>query len=182
MGKKNKFLYISWNDLHDLCFKLSKKIEKKDLGVDRIVAITRGGLPVARIFSDFLKLPVSLFTISAYVGVNSKKKAKITEKLVADIGDKKVLLLDEVVDTGDTFKVALKYLQKLGPKKIHTCTPCIKTWVKDKPDFCQVETDKWIIFPYEIRETVEELKKNMSLPEIKKLGLPPKQVNYFFQK
>ena len=180
MSQKDKFFYLSWQGLHQASFELSQKILDKGLGFDRIVAITRGGLPIARIFSDFLALPVSLFTIKAYTGVDNKKKAKVIEGLMADIKDQTILLLDEVSDTGDTFKLALTYLKKFQPAKIITCAPYIKPATKYMPDYWHTNTDKWIIFPYEIRETIEELRQTMTAEQIKKLGLSKKQVEYFF--
>lgn len=176
----DKFLTLSWNDFHDACFDLSKKIKQKKIKFDRILAISRGGLVVARILSDFLNLPISVFTMVAYTGINKCKQAKVVEGLKIEPKGETVLLIDEVADSGGTYKEALSYL-KVAPNKIYTCAPYIKSWTKYKPDFWQVESDKWIIFPYEIKETIDELRKNMTLSELKKLGFPKKQVKELCQ-
>jgi hypoxanthine phosphoribosyltransferase len=187
---KLDFQYLSWQGLHDLCFELFKKIEKKKLKFDRIVCISRGGLVVARIFSDFLDLPISNFTIVSYVRVGKTGKPRIAEKLGVDIKGEKILLVDEIVDHGTTLKKAIAYLKKLGPKKIVSLAPVLKPWTKIKPDFYVLETKKWIIFPYEIKETIEDVKKmgkekraRREAPGQKflKIGLPRKQVEYFLK-
>ena len=83
MGKI-EFHFISWKKLHDLCFELLKKIKKEKLEFDRVVCISRGGLVVSRIFSDFLDLPISNFTIVSYVSVGKIGKPKVMEALAAE--------------------------------------------------------------------------------------------------
>jgi len=153
------FLYISWDQLQDQCFNLIKKINKQKLQFDRIVCISRGGLIIARILSDFLKLPISNFTIVSYVSVGITGKPKIIEKLAVDIKNEHILLVDEIVDHGTTLKSALKYLKTQQPKSITTFIPVIKPWSKVKPDFWQTKTNKWVVYAYEVRETIDDLKK-----------------------
>ncbi|MFC1711096.1 phosphoribosyltransferase [Patescibacteria group bacterium] len=187
---KLKFLFISWQELHNLCFKLALKIEKENLRFDRIVCISRGGLIVARIFSDFLDLPISNFTIVSYVSVGNIGKPKIVEKLSIDIRNEKILLIDEIVDSGITFKKANVYLKELSPKSITTLAPVIKPWSKPKPDIWTLKTGKWVIFSYEIKETIKDLikiwqKNKLTHEQMKKeffkIGLPKKQVEYFLK-
>ncbi len=188
---KIKFYFITWKDLHETCFKLAKKILDGKLEFDRIVCISRGGLIIARIFSDFLNLPISNFTIVSYVSVGKTGKPKIVEKLAVDIKNEKILLIDEVVDNGTTLKKAVSYLKTFSPKKITTLVPYIKPWSSLKPDFWQVKTDEWIIFPYEVKESINDLvkmfqKQNKSEKEIRKtilkLGFDKNQLEYFLEK
>lgn len=167
----DQFEFVSWEKLHQVCFKLANKISHKKLEFDRIVCISRGGLVVARIFSDFLELPISNFTIVAYVTIGKTKTPKIVEKLAVNIKDEKILLVDEIVDHGTTLKKAITYLKTFSPKKITSLVPYIKSWSFPQPDFWQVKTDKWVVFSYEARETVEQLakiwqKKGLSKREI----------------
>lgn len=185
-----KFQYISWLKLHELCFGLLKRIKEKNIEFDRIVCVSRGGLVVARIFSDFLNLPISNFTIVSYVSVGKTGTPKIIEALAADIKNEKILLIDEIVDHGTTLKKALSYLGKFKPKSITSLVPVIKPWTKLKPDFWALETDKWVVFAYEVRETINDLvkiwrKEDVEEKEMKerlvKIGLPGEQVEYFLK-
>ncbi|HUV47207.1 MAG TPA: phosphoribosyltransferase family protein [Candidatus Bathyarchaeia archaeon] len=187
---KLEFLYLSWEKLHQLSFDLLKEINKKGIKFDRIVCISRGGLVVSRIFSDFLKLPISNFTIVSYVSVGKTGIPKIVEPLGVKIKNERILLVDEIVDHGTTLEKALSYLKRFRPQKIHSLGLVIKPWTKLKPDFWQLETEKWVIFPYEVRETIDDLRKiwgkeNVSKEEISerlgKIGLTKKQVDYFLK-
>jgi len=51
-----KFYKVSWEQYEKDCFVLSRKI--KHIKFDKIVAISRGGLVAARIFSDLLDLSI----------------------------------------------------------------------------------------------------------------------------
>lgn len=152
-----QFSLISWSDLEKLILALSRKINQKSF--DEIVAISRGGLIVGRVLSDFLSLPLSLFAIEAYSGVNARKKPRITAELTREIKNKRILLVDEIVDSGLTLKIALAYLKRLHPKKLESAAVFLKPAAIIKPDFYSQETRDWVIFPYENRETIDNLKK-----------------------
>jgi len=182
------FFFISWQQLHQDCFKLSQRILKKNLHFDRIVCISRGGLVVTRIFSDFLDLPISNFTIVSYTSVGITGIPKITDELSINIKNERILLIDEIVDHGTTLKKAITYLKKHSPKQITILAPYIKSWSQPKPSFWQVKSDKWVIFPYEVKETVDDLtkifkKQGKTKTEINKiilnLGFDKKQISAF---
>jgi hypoxanthine phosphoribosyltransferase len=183
-----KFLLLSWEKFYHYCFCLAKTIIKAEKDFDQIVVISRGGLVIGRILSDFLSLSISLFTIQAYKEIGKQKKPQITEKLNAKISGKKILLVDEIVDTGNTLFLALSYLKKFKPLKINTAVLFFKERAKVTPDFFLFKTTAWVIFPYEIKETINDLsqiwqKQGLSNKKIKshllKIGLPKKQVEYF---
>ena len=186
-----KFLFVSWQDLHDACFKLSRKILEKGIKFDRIVCISRGGLIVARILSDFLDLPISNFTIVSYSAIGKRSCPKIVEELSVDIKDEKILLADEIVDHGTTLKKAVSYLESLSPKKILSLAPYIKPWSNPRPSFWQIKTDKWVVFPYDVREYVSDLikifkKQGKTKKDIQKkivsLWGDSDQIRYFLRK
>lgn len=185
---ETQFLPVSWTMLEKYCFQLAQKIIKKKLVFDRIVCISRGGLVIARIFSDFLNLPISNFTIVSYTSVAKTGKPKIVEKLGIKIKNERILLVDEIVDRGTTLKKALDYLFKASPRKVTSLALFIKPWSRPRPDLWQKKTGRWVIFPYESRETIEALgaiwrKEGFSKQMIKKrlltLRFPPEEVDYF---
>lgn len=190
MLSKLKFLSVSWPQLHQVCFTLAQKIIKRKLSFDRIVCISRGGLLASRLFSDLLELPISNFTMVSYPVIGQAKKPKIVEKLAVSIKGESILLIDEIIDSGGSLELAVSYLEKLAPKKITTLIPYIKPSSKITPDFWQVKTSAWVVFPYEVRETVNDLKKlakKEDMPQKKLLELlaglklEKKQVEYFLE-
>ncbi len=51
----------------------------------------------------------------------SHGKPKLLQSLSLDIGNRHVLLIDDILDTGKTFAVVVAMLQKLSPASLRTC-------------------------------------------------------------
>jgi len=152
-----KYHCVSWKQLHHLTHSLTKKIQKKEIKLDLIVGIARGGLTISHIASDFLKLPVASFTISSYKDLKQQELSDISFHVGGDLKNKHILLIDDVSDTGKTFIRGIKYLKELGAANIVTASPFVKPWAKHLPDFYVKQTDEWIIFPYDMRDTIESI-------------------------
>lgn len=168
-----EFLSLSWQQLHSLTFRLSKKILASPTKPDLIVAIARGGMSIAHILSDFLALPVATFTVSSYKDMKQDKMSHIDYHVGGSLKNKHILLVDDNADTGKTFLRGIEHLKEMGATSVRTASPLIKPWTKYVPDFYVKKTDKWIVFPYEIRETIEQMikkykKEDKSDEEIKK--------------
>lgn len=167
-----KYFCPGWQKLHNQTHLLSQKIEKSKNKFDLIVAIARGGLTISHMLSDFLHLPITSFTVSSYKDLKQAKMSRITLKLGNKLHNKKILLVDDVSDTGKTFIRGIKYLKELGAEKITTASVYIKPWAKFFPDYYVESTDKWIVFPYDMKETIRDLKKRISPDEMIAIGLP----------
>ena len=162
------FRKISWEKYEKDCLILAKKIKSTKLRFDKIVAISRGGLAAARIFSDLLELPISHITIESYKDLKQKKQTRITEIPKKSFDNKKLLLIDEIADSGKTFKRAVGYYKRFKNCDIYTLALYIKPITNPLPDFWQERFDGWIIFPYEIRETYHAFVKMFKSPQAAK--------------
>src|SRR3989338_4451685 len=145
------FHKVYWKDYQTGCLNLAKKI--RNLKIDRIIAISRGGLVASRILSDLLSTAISHLTIQSYKDLKQQKHTTITEVPTANFKNQTLLIVDEIADSGKTFKRAIRYLKNLSPKKIYTLALYVKSHTKPLPDFWSKRVDAWIIFPYEIQET-----------------------------
>lgn len=168
---KIEYLPLSWNDYHETARKLAATILSHKKTYGEIVAISRGGLTLGHLLSDFMHLPVATFTIQSYTNIQSHGKPEITEKLGKSIREKKILLVDDVSDSGKTFLRGIKYLQELKPYSITTASMFYKPQSLYTPDFYAHKTEKWILFPYEPTEmigliTASMTKEGKTKPEI----------------
>jgi len=191
--KVRKFVAPSWNELFWNTVKLAEMIEKDCYNPDIIVAIARGGWIIGRLLSDLLKQPnVANIRVQFYrdIGVTEKTPI-ITQPVSVDVKGLKVLLVDDVADTGESLKTAYEHLLELGAVEIRTATVYYKPWSKFKPDYYVVTTEAWIIFPHEIREAVEALYKRwknegLTLKEMLKIleeaGMDGTFAKYFLEK
>jgi hypoxanthine phosphoribosyltransferase len=133
-------------------------------------------------FSDLLgNLPVSHLTVVSYQDLKQQKDVKITETPKV-LKNERLLVVDEIDDTGKTLKIIKEYLRSLNIKKYYTLAPIIRSFSNPKPDFYLKVIDDWIIYPYEIKETYEAFlklfkTKNKVIKELQNVGFSKKQVS-----
>ena len=90
----------------------------------------------------------------------------MTQPIPVSVFDKKVLLVDDVVDTGKSAVMIKDHLLREGVKEIMILTLYFKPWSIVRPDFYSKETSDWIVFPWEVKETLQKLaKKSKQLNE-----------------
>lgn len=79
-----------------------------------------------------------------------KAEARIRFPLSVDISGKKVLIVDDVTDTGDTLKLSIGYVQSLNASEIRTAVLQHKTCSSFVPDFYgqKIIRWRWIIYPW----------------------------------
>ncbi len=149
---------ISWSAFYRLCQSLAALIEVSGYRPDMIVAIGRGGWTPARVLADFFGIvDLTGFNIVHYRGSHMEPEARIKYPLAVELNDRRVLLVDDVSDSGDTFDLALKHVAEHGrPETIRTAALHHKIASRFKPDFYASSITKWrwIIYPWALREDI----------------------------
>ena len=127
-----------------------------------LVGIMRGAAPIIDILSRILKLPPAYIVIQSYSGEGTEDKqgelvfARDISSIAKEEDFKKVLLVDDLSDTGLTLNKSIEWLKKYQPIKNHIQeikTACL--WKKKSskfiPDFCPIklDNDPWIVQPTE---------------------------------
>ena len=147
---------------------LANEIRARKFEPDILVGISRGGWVPARVLSDLLDNPyVTSVGAEFYVGVyETNREPRLTQPIPISVFDKKVLLVDDVVDTGKSAVMIKDHLLREGVKEIMILTLYFKPWSIVRPDFYSKETSDWIVFPWEVKETLQKLaKKSKQLNE-----------------
>ena len=139
-----------------------------------LVGIMRGAAPIIDILSRILKLPIAYIVIQSYSGEKLEDKqgelmfARELSSLAKNKDFERVLLIDDLSDTGLTLNKSIEWLKKYKPiknyiKEIKTACLWKKKSSTFKPDFCVVklESDPWIVQPTEHYEeiSIEEIIK-----------------------
>lgn len=186
-----QYLAPTWDAMDSLAFLISKRIIEDDLKFDRIVTLAKGGWPMARPIIDYVQAKeVASIGIKLYKGINNREnKPDIYQDIPVDVTGETILIFDDVADTGESLKYVKEYLEGRGAKKIYTATLFYKPHSAITPDYYGEETVAWIIFPYELRETMDLLVdkwESEGLDETKivsrfvKLGFKQEMVEYFY--
>jgi len=156
-----KFEVPTWNQIYNMLLHLANKIRKDGFKPDIIVGVSRGGWPPARVLSDLMDNP-NLANVKAefYLGVaETKEKAVLTQPVSTSVAGKKVLVVDEVADTGKSLKLVKEHIIENGATEVKIATIYYKPWSIVKPDYYEKETSRWIVFPWEIKETIKKILK-----------------------
>ncbi len=69
-----------------------------------------------------LKSRIALITVSSYAGATTESRgARITQQLQADLAGKDVLIVDDILDTGNTLRLVQAEIRRRGPATLRTC-------------------------------------------------------------
>lgn len=132
--------------------KLSEKMKNDDYIPDVIIAIARGGLVPSRLVADMLGvIDILSIKIEHWVETASHTpQAKIKYPYKVNLDGKKVAIIDDITDTGDSIELAKKYvIENFTPSEIKTATlQYIKPVAKIVPDYYAEEIVEWAWFMY----------------------------------
>lgn len=187
-----EYLSPNWNQIYTMLLQLSEKIHESKFKPDIILGIARGGWVVGRIMSDLLSnkqtanLKIEFYTDIA----KTAKTPKITQPVSTEVKNKRILVCDDVSDTGNSLAVAVEYLKEKATKEIKVACLHKKSWSIFTPDFYIADTDDWIIYPWEVKETIDKIVKRMKeegkskseiTEELNRTGIDPPVLNYFIE-
>ena len=191
MKDKLKFEVPSWNQIHKMLINQKEKIRSENFIPDTIIAITRGGWIPARILSDLLEVyDLTTIRVEFYLGLSkTRKKPILTQELSKQIVSKKILLVDDVADSGKSLQIAKNHILQKDPKVVKIATLYKKPQSKVEPNYYEKIAKHWIIFPWDIRETSRKLweqtpnKNSIKNKEIefKKTGLTKTLIKKFLK-
>ncbi len=121
-----------------------------DFGADGIVFIARGGATLAH----FLAMNTGIrkmYAINTYSYEGQKKLGTpVVDELPSLAGASKIIVADEIVDTGETLKVVVEKLKAAYPKvEFKTATLFQRQSAVIKADYYLHLTNEWVEFFWE---------------------------------
>ena len=146
---------MDWNVFYKLARQVADKINSSGYKPDLIVGLARGGWVLARVLCDFVGVK-DLFSLKVeHWGVTATPdgKAQLKHPLNVDLKGKRVLVVDDITDTGESMRVTVEYLKTLKPAEIRTASLQHLTCAKFKADYVgEVLPWRWVIFPWNVTE------------------------------
>ena len=168
----NKMI-VEWEEYKKIVEKLAIEVHKS-YRPTVLIGIMRGAAPIIDILSRILKLPIAYIVIQSYSGKGLEDQqgqlmfAREISSLANNDDFKKVLLIDDLSDTGLTLNKSIEWLRNYGPtkdfiKEVKTACLWKKKSSKFEPDFCPIrlDSDPWIVQPTEHYEelSIDEIVK-----------------------
>lgn len=119
----------------------------KEYEPDAIIAVARGGLAIGQFLAEGLNLR-SLYTINSIHYDAETKLDFIKVYNTPDLrGAEKVLVVDDIVDSGDTMKEIVRILKEKNPgSDFKVMTLFQKESADFKADYWVKTTDEWMDF------------------------------------
>jgi hypoxanthine phosphoribosyltransferase len=167
-----QLLHVSWDDVQSLTEEIARQIQESGYVPDVIVAVSRGGFDPARILCDQLGIKrLASLQVEYYSDINETSSTpEIVFPLNTEVPDTSILIVDDVSDTGTSLQVARDQF---------------------RPDFSASVVESWIIYPWEIMESINSITEKLRLEglsssnvdrELIRLGFSRKQLemaNYY---
>lgn len=127
--------YLSAAEIDAINQKLAAQVYKKYKNETPIFIGVLNG--VVRFVSDFLKhyegnCEVSFIKLSSYQGTETTHDVKRQVDLYCDITDRHVIVLEDIVDTGNTLVEIIKLFNEHNPKSLEVATLFLKPDVYNK--------------------------------------------------
>ena len=159
-------LIVSWEEYNRTVEKLAVQIDDSGYKPTILIGIMRGAAPMIDVLSRIFKLKCAYLAVESYSGKGIEDEqgdivfSREMSSIAPNMGGR-ILLCDDLSDTGITFNKSIDWLKQYGPIKgkiddIKTAT----LWKKQKstfePDFCAVKLDAnpWIVQPFEHYEEI----------------------------
>ena len=137
-------LIINFSEYTKIVEKLAIEIHQK-YKPTVLVGIMRGAAPIIDILSRILKLPIAYIVIQSYSGKGMEDQqgqlmfAREISSLAKDKDFSKILLIDDLSDTGLTLNKSIEWLKNYGPTKNfikEVRTACL--WKKNHQNLNQI--------------------------------------------
>jgi len=148
---------MSWDDLGEGTRTLAEQIAADGYRPELVLGIARGGLLVAGAIAYALGIK-NTFTMNVefYTGVDERLEMPMILPPVpdlVDLGESRVLIADDVADTGQTLLLVKDFLAgKVADVRIAVLYEKPQSQVRC--DWVWRRTDRWIEFPWSIRPPV----------------------------
>lgn len=156
-------MLTNWDYIYNLCRNIANDVKRSGYEPEVIIALARGGWFAGRVLCDFLGLDdLSSLKIEHYTGTAA---IDIGEPYIRyplsdeAVEGKKVLIVDDIVDTGESMLSAKAYVLERKPKDVRTASLQYLGSSKIDPDYIgeKLEDWAWIVYPWNFLEDMTNI-------------------------
>ena len=159
-------MIVSWDEYNKTVEKLAIQIDESGYKPTILIGIMRGAAPMIDVLSRIFKLKCAYLAVESYSGkgVEDEQGDIVFSREMSSIAPNmggKILLCDDLSDTGVTLNKSIQWLKNYPPlkgniKKIKTAVLWKKKDSTFEPDYCaqKLDSNPWIVQPFERYEEI----------------------------
>ena len=145
--------HVSWDEAAKASEELAQKVAASGFNPEFIVGITLGGLIPLTLIAKHLEVSEVLTIYAKSYDKLEQKELVIKYRPNVDLRNKRVLLVDEIADSGETLRAVSKIFVDEYGADLKTAVLVKKNSCPIEPDFWIIPTDEWVAFPWDEKVT-----------------------------
>ena len=165
-------LHVSWDRYNTLIERLALVVHESGYAFDQIICIARGGLRVGDVLSRIYEKPLAILSTHSYAAEAGTVRGELViaehMTMTSPTLGSRVLLVDDMVDSGHTLAMVVAELPKRHPHIVALRSAVL--WWKAcsvfRPDFHvdYLPDNPWIHQPFEISDRMrpQDLKARLA--------------------
>jgi hypoxanthine phosphoribosyltransferase len=154
--------WVDWDEYHALIERLAIVVHESGYAFDHALCLARGGLRVGDVFSRLFRVPLSVLSTSSYREAAGTQRGElaIANSITSNAGPLagRVLLIDDLVDSGVTLAQVPNYLKQIFPDitEIRSAVIWYKACSVTRPDYFveYLPENPWIHQPFEMYDEI----------------------------
>lgn len=158
----NNDLWVTWDEYHQAIEKLILLVHESGWKFDQVLCLARGGLRPGDIFSRVFNVPLAILSASSYRENSGTVRGAldVAKSITMSSGtlSGKVLLVDDLVDSGITLERVQSHLQHDFPAvtEVKSAVIWCKACSSVRPDYYleYLENNPWIHQPFEAYDSI----------------------------
>ena len=162
MVKPIKCRFVTWQEIVTWTKKLAEKVLESGYKPEVLLAIARSGFVPGRLFSDYTGNPnLICLKVEHWLDTTAQhaEDAVIPHKVPLPIKGKRVLIIDDLVDTGKSAINTINYCKQQGAKETKLAVMLYLTCSQIEPHYYTVKEEDWtwFVFPWNRSEDLRNL-------------------------
>ncbi len=153
----------TWAEADGWADRVAARVRTADAVPETIVGLTRGGWVPARLLCDRLGVKRLVSLRAQHWGVTATRDghAELTEGLSGPVAGQKVLIVDDITDTGESLRLARDHVTAAGPARAETATFLHIDHATFVPTYTAETIPRgawvWVVFPWNYWEDLVAL-------------------------
>jgi uncharacterized protein len=154
---------VDWPEVDRWADAIERKVRDRGALPETIVGLTRGGWVPARLLADRLEVKRIVSLRAQHWGITATPTgaAAVTEGLSGDVRGERVLVVDDITDTGDSLRLAVELVTAAHPARIESSAFLHIAHSSYVPTYYAEEIARdawvWVVFPWNYWEDLATL-------------------------